>query len=129
MAEKKLFPCFVCKNNGFPDEMVILAGRDDEGNSIRKNPDESPHTHKTKLAKRNYTLTQQVPMTQPLSREKTKEEAIQSMHDENKEGYAEYRKILKEQVDATRFLAEAILELARAMRQDKGAVQTEEGRF
>lgn len=121
--EKKLYPCFVCKNNGFPNEMVILAGRDDAGNSIRKNPDESEHIHKTKLA-RGYTQ-QQVPMTQPLSREKTtRDEAIENMHKENQEGYAEYRKILKEQVDATRFLAEAIMELARAMR-DKGAVQTE----
>lgn len=125
MTEQRTFECFVCKNNGFPNVMVVLAGKDERGVAIRKEPTGETHIHKTKLA-RGYNLQQQqVPMTQPLSREKTtRDEAIENMHKENQEGYAEYRKILKEQVDATRFLAEAIMELARAMR-DKGAVQTE----
>lgn len=102
--------------------MVVLAGKDERGVAIRKEPTGETHIHKTKLA-RGYTQ-QQVPMTQPLSGQKTRDEAIENMHKENQEGYAEYRKVMKEQVDATRFLAEAIMELARAMR-DKGAVQTE----
>lgn len=104
--------------------MVVLAGKDERGVAIRKEPTGETHIHKTKLS-RNYNLQQQqVPMTQPLSREKTKDEQIAEYHKENVEGYAEYRKVMKEQVDATRALADAILELARAMR-DKGEVQTE----
>ena len=125
MTEKKLFPSFVCEGNGFPQEMIILAGKDEYGKAIRKNPDESPHVHKSKLA-RGYQA-QRVPMTQPLSstnqNQKTKDEMIAQYHQENQEGYAEYRKVMQEQVIATKALAmsnntmaEAILELARAIK-------------
>lgn len=125
-AQPRLFECYTCKNNGFPNEMVKLAGKTPEGNPIRLEPDGSSHTHKTKLAKRGYNpqQQQQIPMTQPLSgQQRTRDESIENMHKENQEGYAEYRKVMKDQVDATRAqvdatraLADAILELARAFK-------------
>lgn len=127
MSEEKTFPCFICESNGFPNTPIVLKGKDDRGKPIRVEPgSHAPHKHKNKLG---GGYQQQVPMTQPLSNQnqnaKTKDEMIAQYHQENQEGYAAYRKVMQEQVDATRFLAESIIELARAMR-DKGAVQTEE---
>lgn len=123
--DRRLFECYTCKNNGFPNEMVQLAGKDERGAPIRKQPDGSPHTHKTKLARRSYDSTTRVPMTeyksqptQPLvdSSSKTTDERIAQYHKENVEGYAEYRKVMKEQVEATYALAEAIRELAHTFK-------------
>lgn len=130
--DKPLYPCFVCKNNGFPSEMIILAGKDDRGSPIRKNPDESPHTHKNKLGPRQqyqqYGPKQQttipIPMTQPLSAQqnfsKTKDEEIARMHIENQEDRKAYREVLKEDVDAKMELARAINKLAEAIKERGG---------
>lgn len=120
--EKKLFPCFVCKNNGFPDEMIILAGRDESGASIRKNPNETPHTHKTKLAKRPYATTQTIPMSQykppqtTNNNMKTKDEQIAEYHQENRQDREAYREMLKKDVEAKFAIAEALRELAHAIK-------------
>lgn len=106
MSTRRTYPCFQCEKNGFPNEQVLLSGKDPQtGKTIYLNPkDESPHIHKNKLGGQQQT----VPMTQPLSGQTTKEQSIQNMHDENQRGYTEYRLIMKAQVDATNNLAEAI---------------------
>jgi molecular chaperone DnaK (HSP70) len=118
--EEQLWPCFTCKNNGFPNEMIILAGKDERGSAIRKNPDKSPHIHKSKLAG-GYRppQQQQIPMTQPLSSasNKTKDEEIARMHVENQEDRKAYREVLKEDVDAKMELARAINKLAEAIKE------------
>jgi molecular chaperone DnaK (HSP70) len=119
--EEQLWPCFTCKNNGFPNEMIILAGKDERGSAIRKNPDKSPHIHKSKLAGGGYRppQQQQIPMTQPLSSQsnKTKDEEIARMHVENQEDRKAYREVLKEDVDAKMELARAINKLAEAIKE------------
>lgn len=127
--EQRLFECFACKNNGFPGEMVILAGKDDRGNPIRKNPDKLPHSHKTKLVGRQQHTyqqqqQQQIPMTQPLSGQqnfsKTKDEEIARMHTENQEDRKAYRDLMKEDINAKLQIAIAIKALAEAIKERGG---------
>ena len=46
MASKQTFECFVCKRNGFPETRVYLDGKTEDGKTIYKNEDMSPHQHK-----------------------------------------------------------------------------------
>jgi len=46
MASKQIYECYVCKRNGFPDTKVFLDGKTEDGKTIYKNPDMSPHLHK-----------------------------------------------------------------------------------
>ncbi|MGH9983571.1 MAG: hypothetical protein ACRD8W_06400 [Nitrososphaeraceae archaeon] len=40
--------CFKCRDNGFPSEPVVFAGKDSAGKTILNNPDSTPHQHKEK---------------------------------------------------------------------------------
>jgi hypothetical protein len=46
MASKQTYPCYVCKRNGFEDVRVYLDGKTEDGKTIFKNEDMSPHQHK-----------------------------------------------------------------------------------
>lgn len=46
MASKQTYECFVCKRNGFPDTRVYLDGKTEDGKTVYKNEDMSPHQHK-----------------------------------------------------------------------------------
>jgi hypothetical protein len=46
MASKQTYECFVCKRNGYPETRVFLDGKDENGKTIYKNEDMSPHQHK-----------------------------------------------------------------------------------
>lgn len=46
MASRKSYECFVCKRQGFEDVQVFLDGKDDQGKTIYKNEDMTPHQHK-----------------------------------------------------------------------------------
>lgn len=46
MASKQTYECFVCKKVGFPDTIVYLDGKTEDGKTIYKNEDMSPHQHK-----------------------------------------------------------------------------------
>ena len=60
MASKSTYECFVCKNNGFTGVQVYLAGKDDQGRSIRLESDGvTPHVHKTKVTSQQTQQTQQ----------------------------------------------------------------------
>lgn len=129
MSSKRTFECFVCKNNGFPNVMVVLAGKDDHGRPIRKDPDdESDHVHKTKLAgstgggyqprQAPQQVEQQQTQPQPqLSSYKQQNDArIAEMHEENRDDREKYRQLMAEDVAAKREIALAIIKLADAIR-------------
>lgn len=46
MASKQTYECYVCKRNGFADTRVYLDGKTEDGRTIYKNEDMSPHQHK-----------------------------------------------------------------------------------
>jgi hypothetical protein len=48
MASKQTYECYVCKRNGFPNVRVYLDGKTEDGRTIYKNEDMSPHAHKLK---------------------------------------------------------------------------------
>ena len=48
MASKQKYECFTCRDNGFPNVLVYLAGKDSHGKAIRVEEDGSTHVHKTK---------------------------------------------------------------------------------
>ena len=126
--QKKPYECFACKNNGFPNEMVLLAGRDDRGNPIRKNLDESPHTHKTKLAGKRSYPSGDITMPMDQFREftsaaaaaanktnKTKDEQISQYHAENREDREAYRQLQRELIESNLEIARALNKLAAAI--------------
>lgn len=47
MASKEKYECFRCLDNGFPNTMVYLAGKDKQGKTIYVEMDGTGHTHKT----------------------------------------------------------------------------------
>lgn len=131
--EKRLYECFSCKNNGFPGEMVQLAGKTEQGAPIRKNPDDSPHTHRSKLSGARQPQQQQqqqttIPMTQPLSGSSNnsnrtmKDEEIARMHTENQEDRKAYRDLMRQDVDAKLQIAIAIKALADAIREKSSLI-------
>jgi hypothetical protein len=46
LASKQTYECFVCKKNGFADTRVYSDGKTEDGKTVYKNPDMSPHVHK-----------------------------------------------------------------------------------
>jgi len=48
MASRKPYECFKCRDNGFPNTMVFLAGKDEQGKTIYIEEDGIGHRHKTK---------------------------------------------------------------------------------
>ena len=46
MASRNTFECYRCRGNGFPETRVYLDGKTEDGKTIYKNPDMSPHSHK-----------------------------------------------------------------------------------
>lgn len=51
MARKQIYPCFKCRENGFPNTMVFLAGKNNEG-TIYIEEDGTAHQHKQKQQQR-----------------------------------------------------------------------------
>jgi hypothetical protein len=47
MASRKPYECFKCRDNGFPETMVYLAGKDDQGKTVYIEEDGTGHVHKT----------------------------------------------------------------------------------
>lgn len=58
MASKQTYECFVCKKNGFPDTRVYLDGKTEDGKTIYKNEDMTPHQHKQQQEKQPSSLQQ-----------------------------------------------------------------------
>jgi hypothetical protein len=48
MASRKTYECFKCRDNGFPNTMVYLAGKDEQGKTVYIEEDGTGHQHKTK---------------------------------------------------------------------------------
>ena len=46
MASRNTYECFMCKKAGFPDTRVYLDGKTEDGKTVYKNEDMSPHQHK-----------------------------------------------------------------------------------
>lgn len=66
MTSQKYF-CFKCRDNGFPNEEVVFSGKDEQGKTIYKNPDMTPHQHKQQQVRKNLSPlseTQQQPKTE-----------------------------------------------------------------
>ncbi len=59
MASRNTYECYVCKKNGFPETRVYLNGKTDDGKTIYKNVDMSPHVHKPQSMQRQQQSTQQ----------------------------------------------------------------------
>lgn len=117
MSTKKTYECFVCKNNGFPNIMVVLAGKDEHGRPIRKDPiDESDHVHMTKLGGQQQQVTQaQQPTPIPTYRQ-ANDQRIAEMHEENRVDREKYRDLMAQDVEAKLEIAKAITKLAEAIR-------------
>ena len=48
-TSKKTYNCFVCEKNGYPDERVYLAGKDENGKTVYISEDGvARHQHKRK---------------------------------------------------------------------------------
>lgn len=45
---RRPYECFKCRDSGFPNTMVYLAGKDDQGRTIQLEEDGTHHTHKSK---------------------------------------------------------------------------------
>src|SRR5918996_1287300 len=59
MASQKYF-CFKCRDNGFPNEEITFAGKDEQGKTIYKNAtDMTPHQHKEKQQQQQQQSQQQ----------------------------------------------------------------------
>jgi hypothetical protein len=43
---RKPYECYYCRDHGFPDTMVYLAGKDDQGKTIQLEEDGTEHVHK-----------------------------------------------------------------------------------
>lgn len=46
MASRKPYECFKCRDNGYANTMVYLAGKDDQGRTIQLEEDGTKHVHK-----------------------------------------------------------------------------------
>lgn len=58
---RKPYECFRCRDNGYPDTMVYLAGKDGQGKTVYVEEDGTPHQHKPNkgTGMRNISLTDQ----------------------------------------------------------------------
>lgn len=72
---KKTFECFVCQKQGFPNERVYLAGKDENGKTIYISEDGiTRHQHKFKESRYNSLPKQ-------AQNDTTKDEIIQLLKD------------------------------------------------
>ena len=44
---RKPYECFKCRDNGYANTMVYLAGKDESGKTVYVEEDGTPHLHKT----------------------------------------------------------------------------------
>lgn len=59
MASRKPYECFKCRDNGFPNTMVYLAGKDEQGKTVYIEDDGTGHQHKVKQQQQKQLLQQQ----------------------------------------------------------------------
>lgn len=59
MASRKPYECFRCRDNGFPNTMVYLAGKDEQGKTIYIEEDGTAHRHKTINSQQSSSSSQQ----------------------------------------------------------------------
>ena len=55
---RKPYECFKCRDSGFPNTFVFLAGKDDQGRTIQLEEDGSKHIHKGKQEQQQEQLKQ-----------------------------------------------------------------------
>jgi hypothetical protein len=75
MASKQTYECFACKRNGFPDTRVYIDGKTEDGRTIYKNEDMSPHTHKLQSQQQSQQ-GEQASKSTTIVTQATKEERI-----------------------------------------------------
>ena len=63
-TSKQTYECYVCKRNNFPDVRVYLDGKDEQGRTIYKNPDMTPHVHKLQQQPEQHQVRIQMPQQQ-----------------------------------------------------------------
>jgi flagellar basal body rod protein FlgB len=61
---KRPYECFKCRDNGFPNTMVYLAGKDEQNRTIQLEEDGSKHIHKTKQQQESQEQQSQQPQSQ-----------------------------------------------------------------
>ena len=59
MASRKPYECFKCRDFGFPNTMVFLAGKDDQGKTVYIEEDGTAHQHKIKRQGQTQPTQQQ----------------------------------------------------------------------
>ena len=57
MASRKPYECFKCRDNGLPNTMVYLAGKDDQGKTVYIEEDGTAHQHKIKQQRQTQPTT------------------------------------------------------------------------
>jgi seryl-tRNA synthetase len=53
---RKPYECFRCRDNGFPNTQVYLAGKDEQGKTIQLEEDGTKHVHKTQQKQQDNNL-------------------------------------------------------------------------
>lgn len=66
MASHKPYECFRCRDNGFPNTMVFLAGKDDHDKTVYVEEDGTSHQHKLKQQQQHQQASTTV-VTEPTS--------------------------------------------------------------
>lgn len=61
--------CYRCRDNGWPTEEVIFGGKDEQGKTILKNPDNSLHQHKSKPAQQSRGTNAATQTQQPTEQQ------------------------------------------------------------
>jgi hypothetical protein len=62
---RKPYECFKCRDNGYANTMVYLAGKDESGKTVYVEEDGTPHLHKTK---HNHSISDyQGSVTEPIT--------------------------------------------------------------
>ena len=66
MASRNTYECYVCKKNNFPGVRVYLDGKTDDGITVYKNEDMTPHQHKQQVKPQQQQVSTTV-VTEPTS--------------------------------------------------------------
>jgi len=75
---RKSYECFRCRDNGYPNTMIYLAGKDEQGKTIQLEEDGTKHLHKLK-DQQLQQLQQQQTQPQPQLQSKQTSEYEQSV--------------------------------------------------
>jgi hypothetical protein len=78
MASKQTYPCFACRKAGF-QVLVFLDGKDEQGKTIYKNLDMTPHQHR--ITNQQEQSSRYIPANSSQTETETTTEQSADIHD------------------------------------------------